>query len=61
MRYVSAPSDKPTTIPEPGLPFSLVFRAEPGKEDVLLKIASAYEAASRRRIPPPAFGPLPTK
>ena len=26
----------PTTIPEPGLPFSLVFRAEPGKEDVLL-------------------------
>src|SRR6516162_5172993 len=61
MRYVSAPSDKPTTIPEPGLPFSLVFRAEPGKEDVLLKIASAYEAASRRRIPPPAFGPLPRR
>ena len=46
-RYVSAPSDTPTTIPEPGLPFSLVFRAEPGKEDVLLKIASAYEAASQ--------------
>jgi amidase len=40
------------------LPFSLVFRAEPGKEDVLLKIASAYEAASKRRVPPPAFGPL---
>jgi len=35
-----------------------VFRAEPGKEDVLLKIASAYEAASKRRVPPPAFGPL---
>ncbi len=58
-RYVSKASDQPTTIPEPGLPFSLVFRAEPGKEDVLLRIASAYEAASRRRIPPPAFGPLP--
>jgi amidase len=58
-RYVSAPSHTPTTIPEPGLPFSLVFRAEPGKEDVLLRIASAYEAASNRRIPPPAFGPLP--
>ena len=41
------------------LPFSLVFRAEPGKEDILLKIASAYEAASNRRIPPPAFSPLP--
>ena len=54
-------SDKPTTIPAPGLPFSLVFRAEPGKEDVLLRIASAYEAASKRRIPPPAFGPLPVE
>jgi Asp-tRNA(Asn)/Glu-tRNA(Gln) amidotransferase A subunit family amidase len=58
-RYVTIPSDTPTTIPAPGLPFSLVFRAEPGREDVLLKIASAYEAASKRRVPPPAFGPLP--
>jgi len=57
-RYVSKASDTPTTIPEPGLPFSLVFRAEPGREDVLLNVASAYEAASRRRIPPPAFGPI---
>jgi Asp-tRNA(Asn)/Glu-tRNA(Gln) amidotransferase A subunit family amidase len=57
-RYVSTPSSTPTTIPEPGLPFSLVFRAEPGREDVLLNIASAYEAASMRRIPPPAFGPV---
>lgn len=60
-RYVSVASDTPTTIPEPGLPFSLVFRAEPGKEDVLLKIASAYEAASKRRVPPPAFSPLPVQ
>ena len=59
--YSYVPSDKPTTIPEPGLPFSLVFRAEPGREDILLKIASAYEAASKRRISPPAFGPLPAK
>jgi len=57
-RYLSVPSNVPTTIPEPGLPFSLVFRADPGKEDVILKIASAYEAASKRRIPPPAFGVL---
>jgi hypothetical protein len=57
-RYVSKASRTPTAIPAPGLPFSLVFRAEPGKEDVLLKIASTYEAASRRRVPPPAFGPL---
>jgi Asp-tRNA(Asn)/Glu-tRNA(Gln) amidotransferase A subunit family amidase len=58
MRYLHAPSDTPTPLPAPGLPFSLVFRAEPGKEDVLLHVASAYEAASKRRIPPPAFGPL---
>jgi amidase len=57
-RYVPAPAKAPTTLPAPGLPFSLVFRAEPGREDVVLHIASAYEAASRRRIPPQAFGPL---
>jgi hypothetical protein len=57
-RYVPVPSAVPTAIPEPGLPFSLVFRAEPGREDVLLEIASAYEAASKRRVPPPRFGPL---
>jgi amidase len=57
-RYEMAHSDNPTPLPAPGLPFSLVFRVEPGKEDVSLKIAAAYEAASKRRVPPPAFGPL---
>ena len=41
-RYISISADTPTTIPEPGLPFSLVFRALPGKEDVLLPITAAY-------------------
>jgi amidase len=59
--YVSAASLTPTYIPAPGLPFSLVFRAEPGKEDILLEVASAYETASKRRIPPPDFGPLPAR
>jgi Asp-tRNA(Asn)/Glu-tRNA(Gln) amidotransferase A subunit family amidase len=58
-RYVPAASATPATLPPPGLPFSLVFRCEPGKEDIVLEIASAYEAASKRRVPPPAFGPLP--
>ncbi len=58
-RYVATPSTVPTAIPPPGLPFSLVFRCEPGKEDIILKIASAYEAASKRRVPPPAFEVLP--
>ncbi len=57
-RYVPAPAAARTPLPAPGLPFSLVFRAEPGREDIVLRIASAYEAASKRRIPPPAFGPL---
>ncbi len=58
-RYISVPSDVPTPVPAPGMPFSLVFRAEPGREDIILKIASSYEAATRRRISPPSFGPLP--
>jgi Asp-tRNA(Asn)/Glu-tRNA(Gln) amidotransferase A subunit family amidase len=57
-KYIAAASDQPTALAAPGLPFSLVFRAEPGREDVVLKIASAYEAASKRRVPPPAFGAL---
>jgi len=32
---------------------------EPGKEDMLLSIASASAAASPRHVSPPAFGPLP--
>jgi Asp-tRNA(Asn)/Glu-tRNA(Gln) amidotransferase A subunit family amidase len=57
-RYIPEAAAAPTTLPAPGLPFSLVFRAEPGREDIVLQIAAAYEAASKRRIPPPAFGPL---
>jgi amidase len=57
-RYLSVNNNTPTELPAPGLPFSLVFRAEPGKEDLILKAASAYQAASKRRVPPPAFGPL---
>jgi amidase len=60
-RYIETESNVRTDLPAPGLPFSLVFRAEPGQEDVLLHVASAYETASRRRIPPPAFGPLPRR
>ncbi len=60
-RYVATNNNTPATLPAPGLPFSLVFRAEPGAEDRILKAASAYEAASKRRVPPPAFGPLSTK
>ena len=58
-RYVPTNNNTPATIPPPGLPFSLVFRADPGREDVILKVASAYQMASKRRVPPPMYKPLP--
>ena len=57
-RYVARNSETPTMLPAPGLPFSLVFRAEPGAEDRILRVASAYEAASKRRVSPPAYPAL---
>ena len=60
-RYVARNTDTPTMLPAPGLPFSLVFRAEPGAENRILKVASAYEAASKRRVPPPAYPELRIK
>ncbi len=57
-RYLPTNNNSPTVLPAPGLPFSLVFRAEIGREDMILRVASAYEAASKRRVPPPMFPPL---
>ena len=56
--YTGKSVEVATPIPAPGLPFSLVFRAEPGKEDLLLEVASSYEKASKRRVSPPNFGPI---
>jgi hypothetical protein len=57
--YRSRTSTTPTEIPAPGLPFSINFLVEPGMEHLALKAASAYQAASRRRVPPPMFGAVP--
>ncbi|WP_028009118.1 amidase family protein [Solimonas flava] len=40
------------------LPFNVGFWAAPGDEATVIKVASAYEAATRHRRPPPDFGPL---
>ncbi|MEW5982580.1 MAG: amidase family protein [Acidobacteriota bacterium] len=58
-RYVATNNNTVHTVPAPGMPFSLVFRADPGREDVILKVASAYQMASKRRVPPPMYPPLP--
>ncbi len=41
------------------MPFSLEFWGGPGDEGVMLKVASAYEAATHHRKPPAAFPALP--
>jgi amidase len=41
------------------LPVGVDFIARPFDEAILFRIASAFEAATRHRKPPPDFGPLP--
>jgi Asp-tRNA(Asn)/Glu-tRNA(Gln) amidotransferase A subunit family amidase len=36
-----------------------MFVGRPFAEPTLLRIASAYEAGTKHRIPPPDFGPVP--
>ncbi len=40
------------------LPVGISFWAGPGDEPIVLRVASAYEAATRHRRPPPDFGPV---
>jgi amidase len=56
--YESTPGTTPTKLSTP-LPFNIAFWAGPGDESIVLKVASAYEAATHHRRPPAAFGPLP--
>ena len=57
-RYDAVPGYERSVLDTP-LPISLMFWAGPGEESAVLKAASAYEAATRHRVPPPDFGPLP--
>jgi amidase len=43
------------------LPVGIMFFGRPFSEPMLLRIASAYEAATRHRIPPPDFGAVPER
>jgi amidase len=56
--YEGKEGTTPTMLGGIGLPYNIGFWAEPGQEANLLKVASAYEAATHHRKPPPAFGPV---
>ena len=56
--YESQWNAEPTKVGGVGLPYNIAFWAEPGQESTLIKVASAYEAATHHRKPPPGFGPV---
>lgn len=57
--YRNVSGTERTMLDAPGLPISLSFWAGPGEEATIIKAAAAYEAATKHRRPPAAFGPLP--
>jgi amidase len=56
----TANNDRRSTLEIP-LPVGISFWAGPGDEGVVISAAAAYEAATKHRAPPPAFGALPHK
>jgi len=54
---VLAPGTPKTKLPYP-MPIALTFFAGQGEEPTLIRIGTAYEAATHHRTPPPAFGPV---
>ena len=57
-KYDGVEGTEPTKLGGIGLPYNIAFWAEPGQESTLIKVASAYEAATHHRQAPPAFGPV---
>ena len=57
-RYNYVSGTQRSLLPRP-MPISMMLWSGPGEEPTLIKIVSAYEAATKHRVPPPDFGPLP--
>jgi amidase len=56
--YVTAANnDRRSTLAIP-LPVGISFWAGPGDEGIVIKVAAAYEAATKHRAAPPAFGTI---
>jgi Asp-tRNA(Asn)/Glu-tRNA(Gln) amidotransferase A subunit family amidase len=59
VRDAAAPGGTRLAGPVPAkLPLGVMFFGRPFAEPTLFRIASAYEAATKHRIPPPEFGPV---
>ncbi len=59
VRDATAPGGTRLAGPIPAkLPVGIMLFGRPFSEPTLLRIASAYEAATKHRIPPPDFGPV---
>lgn len=56
--YIYVSGAQRSLLPRP-MPLSLMVWSGVGEESTLIKIASAYEAATQHRLPPPDFGALP--
>ena len=56
--YVATTGSVESKLPHP-MPISLMVWSGPGSDADVIKVASAYEAATHYRIPPPSFGPVP--
>jgi amidase len=60
VRDAAAPGGTRLVGPIPAkLPLGIMFFGRPFSEPTLFRIASAYEAATKHRVPPPDFGPVP--
>jgi len=57
-RYNTVTGTEKSKLPNP-MPISLTVWAGPGSDSTVIKVGSAYEAATHHRVPPPAFGPVP--
>jgi amidase len=59
--YISVANETTQTMMDAPMPFGISFWGGPGDEPAVLKVAATYEAATKHRVPPPAFGPVKGK
>jgi amidase len=57
--YSEVTGDVETRMPNP-MPISMMFWSGPGNDSAVIKASSAYESATHHRMPPSAFGPVPS-